>query len=175
MTKMQLYSMAILLTVFAPLPVMGQDGKPPASITTPDKVESRIGTLEFKDGVPSEVTTEKVYDNLDFTYAFRAFTDTFKGVSMQAVLEGFEAAGIGDNEILLFSKLMDSESLFLTANADTVYYLGFVNLSDGPMVVETPPGARHVRRHVVPLGDRLRSPGAGSRRRWQVPARWAGL
>lgn len=111
------------------------------SITTPDKVETGIGTLEFKDGVPSKATAEKVYDNLDFTYAFRAFTDTFKGVSMQAVLEGFEATGIGDNEILLFSKLMDSESLFLTANADTVYYLGFVNLSDGPMVVETPPDA----------------------------------
>lgn len=60
---------------------------------------------------------------------------------MQALLEGFHAAGINDNEILLFSELMDSESLFLTANADTVYYIGFINLADGPMVLETPPGA----------------------------------
>ncbi|QDT32127.1 DUF1254 domain-containing protein [Thalassoglobus polymorphus] len=141
MKKLQLYSMAVLLTALAPFPVMGQVDNPPASITTPDKIESRIGTLQFNDGAPSEATAEKVYDHLDFTYAFRAFTDTFKGVSMQAVLEGFEAAGVKDNEILLFSKLMDSESLFLTANADTVYYLGFVNLSDGPMVVETPPNA----------------------------------
>lgn len=36
---------------------------------------------------------------------------------------------------------MDSESLFLTANADTAYYLGFIDLADGPMVLETPPGA----------------------------------
>ncbi|MCB1443448.1 MAG: DUF1254 domain-containing protein [Methyloceanibacter sp.] len=113
----------------------------PQSITTPDSVETRIGTLHFKDGAPSAETAAAAYDNLDFTYAFRAFTDAFKGVSMQAVLEGFEAAGIKDNEILLFSELMDSNSLFLTANADTVYYLGFVDLSDGPMVVETPPGA----------------------------------
>ncbi|HML91398.1 DUF1254 domain-containing protein [Methyloceanibacter sp.] len=113
----------------------------PRSITTPDTVETSIGTLQFKDGAPSAETAAAVYDNLDFTYAFRAFTDTFKGVSIQAVLEGFEAAGIKDNEILLFSELMDSNSLFLTANADTVYYLGFVDLSDGPMVVETPPGA----------------------------------
>lgn len=141
MEKMKFYLCAMLLAVFAPLPVMGQDGKSPASITTPDKVESRIGALKFKDGAPSKSTAEKVYDNLDFTYAFRAFTDTFKGASMQAVLEGFAAAGIEDNEILLFSKLMDSESLFLTANADTVYYLGFVNLSEGPIVVETPPDA----------------------------------
>ena len=111
------------------------------SISTPASVETRIGTLDFKDGAPSAETAAAVYDNLDFTYAFRAFTDTFKGVSMQALLEGFEAAGIKDNEVLMFSELMDSESLFLTANADTVYYLGFVNLSNGPMVVETPPDA----------------------------------
>ena len=141
MTKLQLYLMALLLCALTSLPVMGQDGKPPVSITTPDTVESRIGTLKFEDGAPSKETAEKVYDNLDFTYAFRAFTDTFKGVSVQAALEGFRAAGIKDNEILLFSELMDSESLFLTANADTVYYLGFVNLSNGPMVIETPPDA----------------------------------
>ncbi len=113
----------------------------PESRITPDEAKTSIGTLEFKDGTPSKATVAKVYDNLDFTYAFRAFTDTFKGVSMQALLEGFEAAGIKDNEILLFSELMDSKSLFLTANADTVYYLGFIDLSNGPMVVETPPDA----------------------------------
>jgi hypothetical protein len=44
----------------------------PESITTPGTVETRIGTLEFKDGVPSEETVTKLYDNLDFTYAYRA-------------------------------------------------------------------------------------------------------
>jgi hypothetical protein len=34
---------------------------------------------------------------------------------------------------------MDAKSLFLTANADTVYYMGVINLKDGPMVVEQPP------------------------------------
>ena len=36
---------------------------------------------------------------------------------------------------------MDSSSRFLTANADTVYYISMVDLTDGPMVVETPPMA----------------------------------
>ena len=111
------------------------------SISTPASVETRIGTLDFKDGAPSAATAAAVYDNLDFTYAFRAFTDTFKGVSMQAILEGLQAAGIKENEVVVFSELMDSDSLFLTANADTVYYFTFVDLSDGPMVVETPPDA----------------------------------
>jgi hypothetical protein len=34
---------------------------------------------------------------------------------------------------------MDSKSLLLTANADTVYYFSIVDLTKGPMVVEQPP------------------------------------
>jgi hypothetical protein len=113
----------------------------PESITTPDSVDTRIGTLTFKDGTPSPDTASAVYDNLDFTYAFRAFTDTFKGVSVEAIRQGLEAAGVKDNELIIFSQLMDANSIFLTANADTVYYIGFIDLSGGPMVFETPPGA----------------------------------
>lgn len=43
--------------------------------------------------------------------------------------------------MLIFEKFMDSNSLFLTANADTVYYLTGLDLSKGPVVVEQPPGA----------------------------------
>jgi len=38
---------------------------PPAS-TTPDTVETRLGTLHFLDGFPDDATIAKVYDNLDF-------------------------------------------------------------------------------------------------------------
>src|SRR6187551_1873290 len=38
----------------------------PSSITTPDSVETRFGTLNFHDGVPDDPTIQKVYDNLDF-------------------------------------------------------------------------------------------------------------
>ena len=37
----------------------------PKSITTPDRVQSSIGTLEYKDGAPTKATVEKVYDTLD--------------------------------------------------------------------------------------------------------------
>ena len=113
----------------------------PAALTTPDRVESRIGTLEFKDGMPSAATLEKVYDNLDRSHAFRAFVDTFQGASTIAIRKGFLDIGGKDNEVLIFSSLMDAKSLFLTANADTVYFLGIIDLSKGPMVLEAPPGA----------------------------------
>ena len=113
----------------------------PPSITTPDKVESRLGTLDFKDGMPSPATLAKVYDNLDFTHAVNTFMNTFQGVNMAAARKGILAVGVKDNEIGVFSELMDAKSLFLTANADTVYFFGFIDLTKGPMVFETPPGA----------------------------------
>ena len=113
----------------------------PPSITTPDRVDSRIGTLEFRDGAPSKATLEKVYDNLDYTRAFEAFVNTMQGVNAAAIRKGLQDVGVKDNEIILFSKLMDANSLFLTANADTVYFIGTLDLTNGPMVLETPPGA----------------------------------
>jgi hypothetical protein len=111
------------------------------SISTPDKVETRIGTLDFKDGMPGKDTIAKIYDNLDFTHAFEAFVNTFQGVSIHALHKGFLSIGVKDNEVLVFSELMDAKSLYLTANADTVYYMGMLDLTKGPMVLEVPPKA----------------------------------
>ncbi len=113
----------------------------PAAITTPDRVDSRIGLLDFEDGAPNKATLDKVYDHVDFTHAYDAFVNTMRGVSLVAMHKGFLDVGVKDNEILVFSKLMDAKSLFLTANADTIYFLGFIDLSKGPMVLETPPNA----------------------------------
>jgi hypothetical protein len=111
----------------------------PASITTPDRVESRIGALEFTDGMPARDTLDKVYDHLDFTHAFEAFVNTMQGVNMQAVHRGLLDAGVKDNEVLLFSELVDAKSLLLTTNADTIYSQGFLDLTGGPIVLEVPP------------------------------------
>ncbi len=51
----------------------------PPAITTPDKVETRIGPLDFKDGMPSKETIAKVYDNLDFTHALRGVREHLAG------------------------------------------------------------------------------------------------
>jgi hypothetical protein len=117
-----------------------QSGSPiPPSITTPNKVESRIGTLDFKDGAPSKATLDKVYDNLDFTHAFRAFVDGMQGVNIHAIRKGFLDVGIKDNEVVFWPGLLDAKTLMLTANADTVYLMAILDLTKGPMVLEVPP------------------------------------
>jgi hypothetical protein len=118
---------------------MGATGNTPASITPPDRVESRLGTLEFNDGAPSPATAELLYDHLDFIQGVQAFINAFPGASLAAMHDGFLSIGVQDNEILLFSELMDSASLFLTANCDTVYFITFIDLADGPMVLDVPP------------------------------------
>ena len=109
------------------------------SISTPEQLKTRLGALDFVDGFPSSETSELVYDHLDFVHALNVFLNGFAGASTYALRKGFHEAGAKDNEILMFSELMDSASLFLTANADTVYCIGIVDLTSGPMVVETPP------------------------------------
>ena len=130
------------LAIVAPGTLRAEDAAPiPPSITTPDKVETRLGTLDFKDGMPSAATSDKIYDNLVFTHAFDTFVNTMQCVNMAAIRYGMLGIGVKDNEFILFSKLMDARSLFLTANADTVYFFTMIDLTKGPMVLETPPGA----------------------------------
>src|SRR5277367_5801712 len=131
----------IAMLLFLPSNASAQTAQVPVGITTPDRVQTQIGTLDFKDGAPNAATADKVYDNLDRTHAFEAFVNTFQGVNMAAIREGNDTIGVKDNEIIVFSELMDAKSLFLTANADTVYFIGFIDVSKGPMVLETPPKA----------------------------------
>jgi len=139
----RLLTVAILTALAAPmLPAIAAAQTAatiPAQLTTPDRMETRIGTLEFRDGVPSVETTDKVYDTLDFIRAVNVYNNSFRGASAYALGEGFRSIGAEDNTVVLFSDLMDAKSLFLTANADTVYYVAVVDLSKGPMVIEQPP------------------------------------
>ena len=112
------------------------------SVSTPDRVESRLGALEFTDGAPSAKTVETLYDHLDFVHGAERLPHRVPGGVDPGDPPGLpRASACEDNSVLIFSELMDSSSRFLTANADTVYYIAFIDLTDGPMVVETPPMA----------------------------------
>lgn len=113
-------------------------GQIPRSIQTPDTVKTRLGALSFRDDAPSPETAAKLYDHLDFSRGVEAFMGSYRAASIGAVHKGFLEIGVQDNDVLLFSELTDSESLFLTANCDTIYFISFVDLSDGPMVLDVP-------------------------------------
>lgn len=108
------------------------------AIGAPESIETSIGTLDFEDGAPSAATAQKVFDALDFTNALNVYNNSFRGASALGMHKGFQSIGADYNDVVITSELMNSASLFLTGNADTVYYLSVIDLSKGPMVIEQP-------------------------------------
>ena len=111
----------------------------PEGIATPDELETRIGTLICKDGVPDKDTTQKVFDNLDFQYAVQAYLSSMPIASMSAMRRGILEFGPANTTALLFENLMDSQALWLTPNTTSIYMATWLELTDEPMVIETPP------------------------------------
>jgi len=113
----------------------------PESIMTPDKVQTRIGTLEFFDGIPTPDTAALVYDNLDFLRGVETFLNGIPATSVEGLRRGQASLGVhNSNQVLIFDQLMDSNPLFLTGNTDTVYCSAFLDLEkEGPTVIEIPP------------------------------------
>ncbi|MFN4866436.1 MAG: DUF1254 domain-containing protein [Cyanobium sp.] len=129
----------------------------PSSILTPDQVETRLGTLRFKDGAPDAKTVELVYDNLDFMRGVEAFLDGVPAASIYALCRGYREAGMGPQSVGIFEDLMDARSVFLTAQSTTVYVSRCYDLENGPIVVEVPAGVLGPLddayfRHVVDFG-----------------------
>jgi len=111
----------------------------PPGIMTPNEVKTRLGTLNFFDGVPDKQTVQKVYDHLDFQHGFQAFMSGIQIASMDALRKGILEFGPANTTAVLFEELMDSKAFFLTANTTSVYMLSWLQLKDEPMVIETPP------------------------------------
>lgn len=111
----------------------------PPGVASPDSVETRLGTLRFADGFPDATTVEKVYDNLDFQRAVQAYLLALPAASQAANRNAIRTLGPVNATVPIFEQLMDSRSIFLTANDNTVYSWAWVDLREGPLVVEVPP------------------------------------
>jgi hypothetical protein len=129
----------------------------PSSILTPDKVETRLGTLRFTDGAPDAKTAELAYDNLDFMRGVEAFLDGIPAASIYAMCKGLADVGVDQQTVGIFETLMDARSLYLTPNSTTVYVTHCYDLENGPIVLEASPGLLGPMddayfRHVTDIG-----------------------
>ena len=120
----------------------GYNTKIPESVLTPDTVETKLGTLKFFDGIPDEKAAEALFVNLDLNRALQALLNGMPASNFEAGRAGHIDLGQKKaNQAIIFDGLMDSNSLFLTGNAGTVYFTSFLDLKrDGPTVVEIPAG-----------------------------------
>jgi hypothetical protein len=112
----------------------------PASITTPDSVQTRIGTLKFSDGLPDDETVKRVYDNLDFVRGVEAFMAGIPATSVEAVKQGLAEVGIAANSAIgITENRTDARGLFLTPNTTVIYIWASVDVEREPMVIEVGP------------------------------------
>ena len=122
-------------------PVMRMTIPIPENITTPDKVKTSIGTLEFFDGVPVGNTKDTLCDFVDRGRAVEAFVNMTPAASLYSLRQGHRDLGLTEcHQILIAEQLGDSKPLVLTWNNTSLYTWGFLNLKkDGPTVIELPP------------------------------------
>jgi len=134
-----LLATALAAPTSAEAPKMKMTTEVPPGVATPDRLETHLGTLTSFDGVPDLATTQKVYDDLDLRRATEAFLDALPIASLAAFKNGVLEFGPPNTTVLQFEQLMDSKSLWLTANTVSVYQFVWIELGDEPMVMETPP------------------------------------
>jgi hypothetical protein len=140
----------------------------PASITTPDSVETRLGTLKFFDGFPDEATVRTVYDNLDFQRAVQAFLTALPAASLYETRAGYRTFGPDNQTILIAESFLDSRSLYLVANTETIYLTVWADTKEGPLVIEAPPDVLGFIndfwcRYVVDMGRAGQDKGKGGK------------
>ena len=124
-----------------------------------EKVKTRFGTFEFKNGYPSAVAADALLEQLKFNRALEVFLTQMPAVSMFAEHRGLEEFGVKRcNQVVIWESLMDAETILLTPNTETVYALGHLRLkNDGPTVVEAPPkmlgfAMDALQRYLVDIG-----------------------
>jgi hypothetical protein len=110
--------------------------------TTKDKVVTRIGTLDFDMGMPTQETIKNLYDEMDFQRACQAYIWGLPIVSVRGMRVGAEMnPGATDVDIVTY---FGYEGIFryLTGQTTTPYVISLPNLGNtGPLLIEFPAGA----------------------------------
>ncbi|KZZ78932.1 hypothetical protein A3767_01795 [Oleiphilus sp. HI0133] len=114
------------------------------AISTPDEIQTSIGTLNLIDGAPLPETAAKAYDYLDTMRGVDTFLKGVPAASMHAIIKGVRE-GLGAveaHQVAIFDKLASPKQIGLTYNSTTMYIFPTFDLErDGPTVVEVPAGA----------------------------------
>jgi hypothetical protein len=111
----------------------------PPGVATPDKVETSIGTLNLSGGFPDAATVRKIYDNLDASRALQAYLLALPIVNQAAMRDTLRKSGPDNRTDVIWENLVDSRTVELTANDNTVYSFIWLDTHKGPLVVEIPP------------------------------------
>ncbi len=139
--------------------------EPPSPVTDrhgwiqTETVKTRFGNFEFRNGYPTPAAANALLDQLTFNRAIEVYLTQIPVVGLVENRRGAREFGAQcSNQVIIWETLMDAKTLVLTANTETVYGMGFLDLrSDGPTVLEAPPqmlgaGMDILQRFLVDIG-----------------------
>ncbi len=108
-------------------------------VATPDTLETSIGTLHLRDGFPKPETVKKIYDNLDRSRALQAYLLAIPIVNQAGMRDSMRQFGPDNQTDVIWENLVDSKTVELTANDNTIYNFIWIDTHKGPVVLEVPP------------------------------------
>ena len=108
-------------------------------VVVPDKIESSIGILKLSDGYPDTETARKIYDNLDQSRALQAYLLAIPIVNQAGMRDSIRKFGPDNQTDVIWEHLVDSKTVELTANDNTVYSFIWLDTKKGALVLEIPP------------------------------------
>jgi hypothetical protein len=108
----------------------------------PNSVVTRLGALQFELGCPTPETTQKLFDEMDFQRAVQAYLWAYPAVSFESIRATAKRdLGMDYNDLGIADNFVDPRSVWLTANDTTIYAFVNIDLAQGPVAIEIPPGA----------------------------------
>ena len=110
------------------------------SVSPAELRDSSVGPVEYTGGYPTKETSQKFYDELDFQRAVEVYLWALPMASYGAMADAHHKLGAGDHAVIVVDEAAESQQLVLTANQDTIYMSGVLDLSKGPMVIDVPAG-----------------------------------
>jgi hypothetical protein len=122
----------------------------------------------FERDFPTQETVRRVFDDQDLHRAIEAYKFFYPAVSMEAIFDGNRELGIEDGKGLIVMATYPRHVIF-TANSDTPYSAGALDLRAGPVVIDLPPGPYvgaiddHNHRWILDMGMAGPDGGKGGR------------
>ena len=98
--------------------------------------------LNFVNDYPTNKTVENLYDAIDFQRACQAYIWAIPIVYLNELYVGFHRdLGFNFNDMNVVGAYAKADNIGLTANNNTIYGLSAIDVSKGPVVIESPEGA----------------------------------
>ena len=125
-------TLAGVLAVALSMPVQGRQAPP-------DRLETRVGTLQYESGYPTAETAAMLREELKFQAAVQVYLWSVPLMDVISLRDGHRSVGMDDFTIPIFADYLTAKTVVPTGNQETIYAYNAITLGDEPLVLEVIP------------------------------------